>query len=155
MDHQALAEAVVTRRNELGLSQQAVSNQSKRVDVDVNLGGPHRKPGFGTTTILSIEQGDDVERREHTLHLLDQVLRWPFGTAHAVLYEKERPDGDAADGPCPCIPDRALNGHRTVSDLERSASADEVAILRREVLRLASVVDELTDEIRQVLDGRG
>lgn len=151
MDHQALADAVVTRRNELGLSQQAVSTASKRIDVDVNLGGPHRKPGFGTTTILSIEQGDDVERREHTLHLLDQVLRWPFGTAHAVLYEKERPDGEAADGPCPCVPERAVT-HRTVSDLERSASADEVAILRREVLHLASVVDQLADKIGKAFD---
>lgn len=152
MDHAALAHAVVTRRNELGLSQQAVSTASRRIDTDVNLGGPHRKAGFGTTTILSIEQGDDVERREHTLHLLDQVLRWPFGTAHAVLYEKERPDGDPADGPCPCVPERAINGHRTVSDLERTASADEVALLRREVLHLASVVDELADKVSKALN---
>ncbi|HEY7822670.1 MAG TPA: hypothetical protein VIG24_07560 [Acidimicrobiia bacterium] len=145
-----LGDAVKKRREELSLSQRAASDRSREIDTTINA-SPHRRPGIGTTSWLSIESGEDKKRQGHTLHLIDQTLRWPWGTARALLTGDAVPDGEPADGPCPCVPDH-LRNRRTIDDLEVDESAAEVEMLRREVVRLAGRVNNLTETVKRLVE---
>lgn len=89
LNHSELGEAVRNRRKELGLSQRDAADRSKWIDARF-YGGDK---GISEKAWQVIEQAAEQEPRRHTLLMIDGVLGWPEGTAHAILWGQEPPDG--------------------------------------------------------------
>lgn len=140
-DHKALGDAVRGRRENVGISQREASDQSKQYDVEVYPDKAGRYPGISVTAWANIEQAKPVTRRPHTLELVDAVLRWPAGTARAIAYGHDRPDGDPVSLPSESAPDIEADG--TPSRLEVARLRQEVASLRVDVARLHEAVSKL------------
>lgn len=159
LKYDALGDAVTQRREQLHLSIRDASDLSRRIDEEVN-GRPKRLPGIGDTTWTKVGQGVETKRYAHTLHLIDQTLRWPEGKAQAILHGEEPPEGGPADGPCPCARrhrsgggsvDALLHPGQTVPQIEAKDRQAEVDLLRREVLRLIDRVEGLDEVVQRVL----
>lgn len=82
-DWPALGEAVKVRRKNLHLKQEEL----------VACGGPSAK------TISAIEDGQAGTYRPSTFSKLDRALRWPAGTAEAILRDTARPQKPGGDVP--------------------------------------------------------
>lgn len=140
-EHAALAAAVRTRREDLGLSQRVASEKSKQYDTEVYPDKAGKFPGISVTAWAHIEQGKQVNRRAHTLCLVDAVLRWPEGTARAIAEGRDKPSGSPVHLPSD------NNGHgedEAASRVELATARREVAELREEVAELAASVAALT-----------
>lgn len=145
-DHHALAEAVRARREELGLSQRAASEKSKRYDTEVYPDKGGKYPGISVTAWAHVEQAKPVNRRPHTLCLVDAVLRWPEGTARAIAEGRERPVGAPVQLPSE---NNGQGEDDAASRAEVARALRDVADLRVEVRELAVLVNEL----RRLVEG--
>lgn len=146
-NHEALAKAVRERRAELGLTQEAASEYAAQVDVDRLDGARRKSPGIAVTTWREIERAVDKERRPHTQQLLDWVLRWPEGTATALLYDRDLPDGPPlsmdGDGPdASALRAQALRDRAEVDGLWLTV-ADMQARMERVEQTLGKVLDAI------------
>lgn len=84
-DHaEVLGEAVRARRQELGLSQEALAELSVKLDP--------RGKGFTSKTVSSIERARRESMHASTMVVLDACLEWPRGTTHALLHGEEPPE---------------------------------------------------------------
>lgn len=93
---QALADAVKDRREELGLTQPALVERSRHAHSILWPDSNAPRPGLSVRTWSEIERAVKKVRRGETQVLVDASLRWPEGTAKALLYGDERPTGPPA-----------------------------------------------------------
>lgn len=124
---QALADAVADRRRELGVTQPGLAERSSRLDRQHFPDSEYRNRGLSVRTWSEIERAIDKERRPHTQFLIDATLKWPRGTAHALLYDQELPTGPPA--------------------IEEE-HPDTLAAIRAEVDSLREEVDEMKRRVR-------
>lgn len=143
-NHAALAAAVRKRRAELDISQQEAVNRTHTYDVETyNAEGEGRAhPGLSRTTWGDMERGAPVKRREPTLRLVDAALRWPEGTAKAIICDEDLPEG----APVELDADRHSNGrpyNDSAVEVEVARALRDVADLRVEVVELRHTVSRL------------
>lgn len=125
---QALSDAVRERRRELGMTQPDLSERSRRLDLEFFPDTTHKKRGLSVRTWSEIERAIEKERRGRTQFLVDATLKWPRGTAHALLYGQALPSG----------PPPTSDGRRV-----------ETAKVRAEVAELRVELTELSERVAQ------
>lgn len=146
--YKALAKAVKDRRVELQLTQEEAADLTRKIDVEILHSGNHRvRLGISRATWAGIEQADEVERRGHTLELLDAALRWPKGTARAHLLGLVLPDGP----PSVSLDSITRGVDEVASRAETARTRAEVAALRAEVAEMAVRFEGLEQAVQRAL----
>lgn len=134
---QALADAVKNRRRELGMTQPELTERSRRLDQEFHPDAKVRNRGLSVRTWSEIERAIAKERRGRTQFLIDATLKWPRGTARALLHGEPLPDGPpltaGEDDPVERAAERA----------SEARTQEQIAALRREVAELAEMVARL------------
>lgn len=150
LNYRALAKAISERRAELGLSRREASEISRRLDVEMYDGAKRAHPGLSERQWQTLERdlvSDEIEPRRHTLLMVDGALRWPEGTANAILRGLDRPQGvpvlERLSAP-------STNGVPSRSEFEHARA--DVAELRAQVADIAERVDSLPELVQREVD---
>lgn len=142
-DFQKLADAVRERREGLGLSRRDAVDIAYEVDIDHYDGSKRAKPGISERKWTGIERAEREKPWARTLHLVDAVLRWPEGTARAILHNEELPSGVP-------VRDQQEQDARPLDQEELHHVRAEVAHLSSQVAGLMEVADKLRAECQDV-----
>lgn len=148
-DFDALADAVLARRDELGYTQQALADRSRTLDV-LHFGGDQRaKPGLSVRTWYEIEAAKPKRKTMHTMKVIDATLVWPAGTTRAILEGRPLPEGDPVDLPTTGTANTEVS--EAMMRAREARSRAEVAELRAEVADLGVRLEQVEQTLRQAL----
>lgn len=145
---QALADAVKNRRRELGMTQPELTERSRRLDQEFHPDAKVRNRGLSVRTWSEIERAIAKERRGRTQFLIDATLKWPRGTARALLHGEPLPDGPpltaGEDDPVERAAERAQEARWQLEVAELRA---QVAEMVERQYRMEKIVQEVLGSV--------
>lgn len=125
----ALGEAIRDRREQLGMTQEQLSAETKRVD--------ERGKGLSPRAIGAYERGEIQSMHFSSMEILDAALEWPPGTVRAMLHGSPLPsDSGPVSARLDELESQVADLRSDIADLIDYHAARERLAVRRQHLSL-------------------